>query len=80
MITVEELNWLFWYTRNTTLKQFCADVFDIEDIYDEPGHRQAYMENKFKQFTEFNISQFDTDKQQAIIDAACAKYGKEEEE
>ena len=80
MITVEELNWLFWYTRNTTFKQFASDVFGIEDIHAAPGHRIAYMENKFRQFTEFNISQFDADKQQAIIDAAYAKYGKEEEE
>tara|TARA_R110002020_G_scaffold118792_3_gene271334 strand:+ start:2662 stop:2901 length:240 start_codon:yes stop_codon:yes gene_type:complete len=79
MITVEELNWLFWYTRNTTMKQFVKDVFGIENIYDEPGHRQSYMEHKFRQFTEFNISLFDTDKQQAIIDAAYAKYGGEEE-
>ena len=79
MITVEELNWLFWYTRNTSFHQFCADVFSIENIYDEPGHRESYMEHKFRQFVGFNISQFDTDKQQAIIDAAYAKYGGEEE-
>ena len=78
MITVEELNWLFWYTRNTTMQQFAKDVFGIESIYDEPGHRQSYIGGKFEQFVLFNISQFDTDKQQAIIDAAYAKYGKEE--
>tara|TARA_R110000824_G_scaffold316024_1_gene503190 strand:+ start:1230 stop:1469 length:240 start_codon:yes stop_codon:yes gene_type:complete len=79
MITVEELKWLFWYTRNTSLRQFAIDIWDIEDIYDEPGHRQAYIEGKFDQFTSFNMGQFDDALQQRIIDSAYAKYGGEEE-
>ena len=80
MITVEELKWLFWYTRNTRFDQFALDIWDIENIYDEPGHRQRYIETKFDQFRYFNLGQFDDTLLQRMIDAAYAKYGKEEEE
>jgi len=75
MISLQGAIDLFYYTRNTNLFEFARDIWDIENIYDEPKHRIDYISGKFEDFKIYSLGQFDNSRIQRIIDATMKKYG-----
>jgi len=71
---LQELKWLNWYIHNTSFVDFCADIMNVEKA--EP-YQEAYLLEKYQQFTSFRLGHFDDEKLQNILDAAWLKYGDE---
>ena len=80
MISIEEAKWLYWFTRNASFHDFAKNIFDIENIYESPQHKQDYISGKYADFVTFGLGSFDDGKIQRIIDATYAKYDTGEEE
>ena len=80
MISVQEAKWLFWYTRNTSINDFAREIWDIDNLDDEEGHKKHYILVKFREFIAFNLGVFDDGKIQRIIEMAYNTYGGERDE